>query len=380
MTMKDIWRKLYRQNAETVEKNNLKILTGFDAGIDRKTELSGTDIDTSDTPGERHDRISSRQDLREALADVKQKGEEKVSETGFEPEVSEYTERLGGKGLRSARFLNRFGLETVFYSGVLSEAVSSKLDENIKCVKADGGIKIVDTGSAVSTTESYRDLIFTPEGSGKLRLVRHLKGFGPYFRKAIEEDFGQLEDEVDAAVFSGFHRADGNARAKIEKAARQLSKLEVPKHLDYRIMAPETSEKVMEELIPAFESISLDTRELSQVSRHLGTDTDKTPELQRCFETSKRLMEEGLERVHVYTGRFQAVFRKAGDHPSSRGMRDSMLWAWNCSVAADGDVIPEERDLREYSINGRHVHRLDPLERFAEEHGLENLVKEVQPV
>jgi len=370
--MKDNWRKLYRENTGRIQTENLQVLTGFDAGIDKEIRIDEVEIDLSHTEAQKHGRIESMQDLREALAEADERNEALACEGGFSPDMEVHREILSGAGALSARFLNNTGFDTVLYSGTLSEKVTARLEGNIRTLKEEDGPKIVDKESGINTSETRKDTVFTSGAREALRLRHDLKGFGPYFRKGIEDGFGDLEKEIGLAILSGFHRAGGNIEAKIERAAKQLPKLDIPKHLDYRIMGAKASEKLIDRLLPAFDSINLDTEEMKQVSEALGLDTQEEPSIQNCLDLARKLTEEkNLERIHIHTERFQAVFESGETGSDVSEMRDSLLWAWNCSKATEGRRrVPREEDIREYDLQDRHVHRLDPLEEFAQRHGL----------
>ena len=96
----------------------------------------------------------------------------------------------------------------------------SKMNEKILTPVMDGKFVLKNVKDSVSADRTKKNIIIEYENDATHRVIfsRKMKGFGPYFRKGIEDNFDVLEENVDRAIFAGYHDIEGNMEAKMKKA------------------------------------------------------------------------------------------------------------------------------------------------------------------
>lgn len=362
------------------ERSEVNVLTGFNANIDYIYSLKDIDVDLEDVEARDMRLVKSPEDLNSVLKYcIENNANREVHGKHMAREFPGADKRLGGQGGIIADFLSKTGNYVIFYTPMLSKELAEKIDSDVVYPVADEGLKLKRIGDAVNTDRTKENIIVENESehTGRLIVSDTLQGFGPYFRKGVEDNLDSLDSELDRAIFSGFHDADGNFDAKIDKAEVQLSHLDTSKHLEYTGMEEEKSRKLFESLVPEFDSIGLDESEAQSIAELLEIDIEDDLSLGEAFQISKSLIEDKeVERVHIHTYRYHVTVTGKYYNVSPEKIRESMLYAENCALAmADAGKIPEKIDIDEYSLENKHVHILDDLEDFQHHLELENFVE-----
>ncbi|MFB6159129.1 MAG: ADP-dependent glucokinase/phosphofructokinase [Candidatus Nanohalobium sp.] len=374
--MKDRWLRMYGKAAEK-EDFNSEILLGFNANIDISTRFKDTDIDLEDVKPEEMRKISSFEDLKKVLKYVRDCDTNiEVDSRSFDPEI-DGEEQIGGQAGIMSNFLTGLGHTSVIYTPFLSTELAEKLDEKVLYPEVEDSLKLKRTEDAVNSDRTKKNYIIEfEEESRRLILSDSLRGFGPYFRKGVEDRFSQLQEEIDRAILSGFHDAEGNFKSKIRKAEKQLRKLHIPKHLEFVSSSQDRDKAIMEELLPYFTSVGLDSSELVKAADIMGEEVEDEPSLGEAYSVSKKLIEEyGVKRVHVHTKEFQSVVTDGDYGVRDKKMRESLLYAGIAAASmAETGGIPEKEDV-ELERENMHVRKLDELEHFEDFFGLEDFTE-----
>ncbi|WP_414837634.1 ADP-dependent glucokinase/phosphofructokinase [Candidatus Nanosalina sp. VS9-1] len=378
--MKDIWRRRYLESVES-ERSEANVLTGFNANLDYIYRFDDLDIDLESVESRKIDPVKNPEELNSVLKYCIENNENmEVHGKHLAREFPEAEKRLGGQGGIISDFLSKTGNYVVFYTPFLSQELADLIDSEVVYPVADGGLKLKRVKDAVNTDRVKENMIveYDNEHTGRLIVSDRLQGFGPYFRKGVEEKLDKLDDELDAVVLSGFHDADGNFESKIDKAEVQISQIKSPKHLEYVDMEASKSEKILADLVPEFDSIGLDESEALELSSSLGHSFEEKLSLGEAFQLSKSLIEDySLERIHIHTYRYHVAVTGEDYGTRPEKIRESMLYAENCALKmSDIGEIPDSIDMNNYSLENKHVHILDDLEDFQHHLGLDNFVEE----
>jgi ADP-dependent phosphofructokinase/glucokinase len=378
--MKDIWRMRYRQN--TRPKGKAKVLTGFNANIDSYYHLKKIEMELEDVEPEKVEEVERTSDLKKALKYFKENQVNMEVEKSFNAEMPEpERQRLGGQAGIFSNFLSRMDFQAVFYTPILSERLAELVEEDVETPVLEEHLMLKRPVDAVNADQTKENIIIESSSGKTCRLIisDKLEGFGPFFRSGIEENFGALKEEVDRAVFSGFHDATGNFEAKLDKSEVQMEKLDVPKHLEYVNTSREKSEKILEDLLPRFESLGMDEQEALEIAEVTGLETGEELSLGEAFQLGKKLIsgKESLERCHIHTYRYHVVIADRDYEVRSESIRKAMVFGENCALlTGDTGELPDESAMADYSLDNKHVHRLDPLEHFAHHFDLEDFLEE----
>lgn len=355
------------------------VLTGFNVNIDNIYSLKDIDVDLSDVEASKKDKVEGPDELNSVLKHCIETGDNlEVRGRYLEKEFPGSSRRIGGQGGIIADFLSKTGNYTVLYTPFLSEVLADEIDDDVVYPVMDGGLRLKRVGDAVNTDRTKENMIVEiEEKSCRLIVSDRLEGFGPYFRKGVADNLDVLDEDLDAVILSGFHDADGNFEAKINKAEIQLEAFETPSHLEYVGMDRKKSVKIVEDLLPVFESIGMDETEALQVSKIRDKDFGDELSLGEAFQLGKDLVKNRkLERVHIHTYRYHVVITGNDYSVEPERIRDSMLYAEKCALAlAEYGSIPDQDDLDELRLQNVHLHRLDDLEHFQHHLGLENFVE-----
>ena len=362
------------------DRPEVNVLTGFNANIDYIYSFDDIDLDLEDVEARNMETVKNPEELKSVLKYcMENNGNKEVHGKHMAREFPGADKRLGGQGGIIADFLSKTDNYVVFYTPMLSKELAEKIDSEVVYPVADGGLKLKRIRDAVNTDRTKENMIveYENEHTGRFIVSDTLQGFGPYFRKGVEDNLDKLDEEIDGAVLSGFHDADGNFEAKIDKAEIQLSQIKSPKHLEYTGMEKEKSRKILESLIPEFDSIGLDESEALEIGKMLEHELGDELSLGEAFQLSKTLIEDReLERVHIHTYRYHVTVTAEEYDTMPEKIRESMLYAENCALAmADTGEVPESTDLENYSLENKHVHMLDDLEHFQHHLDLENFVE-----
>jgi ADP-dependent phosphofructokinase/glucokinase len=378
--MKDIWRGRYRQNTRTYGSG--KVLTGFNANIDSYYHLEKIEMDLGGVEPKKVEEVESTSDLKKALKYFRENQVNMEVEKSFNAEMPEpERQRLGGQAGIFSNFLSGMDFPVVFYTPILSERLAELVDDKVEAPVLGDNLVLTRPVDAVNADQTKENIIIESKREKSCRFIisDKLEGFGPFFRSGIEDNFDVLEEEVDRAVFSGFHDASGNFEAKLDKSEVQMEKLDVPKHLEYVNTSEEKSRKILKDLLPRFESIGMDEQEALEIAEVSSVETGENLTLGDAFQLGKKLIAEkdSLERCHIHTYRYHAVIVDEEYGVRSESIRDAMLFGENCALlTGDTGELPDESAMKDYSLENKHVHRLDPLEDFAHHFDLENFPEE----
>lgn len=379
--MKDLWRTRYRESIKVLEGDQVSALTGFNANIDIHHNLEELDLDLSEVEEKIVNPVESMDDLKSSLKYCVEKGVNKeVNRRNFDQDLSfDGSESLGGQGGIIANFLSGIGEYTVFYTSLLSEDLTDKLNDKVVYPIIDGKFLLKRVSECVNTDRTkYNTIIeFEEDETGRLIISGSVKGFGPYFRKGVEENIESLDSELDRVILSGFQNIDGNFDTKIDKASMQLQKLETPKHLEYVSTDSEKTDKILEDLLPAFESIGMDEVEAKELAEHLGVDVKNELSLGEAFKIAEKLVDEKrISRCHIHSYRFQLIVTDQ-DYPVRKDeIRKGLLFGVASSLRlAEIGEIPDRSELEKFNLENKHIHRLDQLEDFENHLDLENFAE-----
>ena len=374
--MKDAWRLKY----ETVDNPNLKrVLTGFNINIDCVYKLSEINIDFESVVAEKMEKVEGPDELNKVLKYCSENNENMEVRGRYMAREFEGAEmNIGGQAGIISNFLSKTGHYSGLYTPFLSQEVVDLLEENIVYPEADGNLHLKRIRDAVNTDRTKKNMIVEIDEDQSCRLIvsDRLEGFGPYFRKGIEERIPALEEEFEGFIFSGFHDADGNFEAKIDKAQIQLENIDSPKHLEYAGMEKEKSKILLENLIPEFTSIGMDESEALELGKRTDHNFGEELSLGEAFQLGKTLIKNhNLERVHIHTYRYHVTVLE--DCEMEENIRDGMLYAEKAGIAmADKGHIPDSDEIENIQLNNDiHLHRVDELEHFRHHLGLDSFTE-----
>lgn len=381
--MKDKWRIRYQKSTELMGRSRVNMLTGFNANIDVLYNLESLNLDLEKVDSEIINPVEDISDLKSTLKHCLEKGEnEEVNGEGFHKKMPKNGKRrIGGQAGIIANYLSGFDNYVAFHTPLLSEELAEMIDPEVVSPVVDGKLLLKRVRECVNTDRTKKNTIieFKGEKTGRLIVSDNLRGFGPYFRTGVEENFGTLEDEIDRMIFSGYQNINGNFETKLEKARQQLNKLKTDKHLEYVAMEGEKSNKVFKDILPEFESIGMDETEAKQIAGFLETEIEgENLDSVEALSLSKKLIKKkGLSRVHIHTYRYHLCVTSKDYKVRPEKIRKSVLFGEASAIQmADQGEIPDQEDMEEFDLKNTHVHRLEPLENLSHELGDEELISE----
>lgn len=362
------WKEKYRESRELAGKN-VDVMTGFNANID----VIHRDYDIPDVEPNHPEDVESRKELYSVLQYcIENLENHEVDYSGFSVE-EEGVERIGGQAAIMSNFLSGDGNAVIFYTPYLSGELAEKMDEKILYpVEDEGEFYLKNVQDAVNSDRTKRNHIFEFENgrTGRLILSDSLKGFGPYFESSVEEYMPLIESNIDCCIFSGFHNADGNIDAKIQKASQQIADIEKPIHIEY-VHSPDIGEKVLEKIVPETDSLGVDETELDEITSMLGIEGEKPFNFGEAFSALKELIEElEISRIHLHTYRYHITVTRESYRTGLERIRDSMLFGEVSAIRlADKGKIPDEKEVAETDPGNYVVNGIETLEDFGEYHG-----------
>jgi len=253
------------------------------------------------------------------------------------------------------------------------------LNDNIVSPAVEGKLLLKRVQDCVNTDRTKENTIieFESEKTGRLIISDKVKGFGPYFRSAIEDNLDVLEKDLDRIILSGFQNVDGNFEAKLEKSRKQLKEIETPKHLEYVSMEEEKARKILDDILPVFDSVGMDESEAFQVAEMFEMNPGEELSLGDSFKLAKNLIEEkDISRCHIHSYRYHLVVTEQ-DYPVAKTkIRRAMLFGSASAIQlADQGTLPDMEDMENFELDGKHVHRLDELENFGHHIGEEDFAE-----
>lgn len=366
--MKRNWIEKYR-DAASLANASRDALIGFNANIDVIHQLEEVDIELDEEPEEKQ-KVSSLKDLKAVLKHCVENGENREVELEeLEHSFESGEERLGGQAGIMSNFLSSMGCGVIFYTPFLSGELAEKMKEKVLYPSVDGGFVLKNVRDAVNSDRTKRNLIFEydRETTGRVIFSSTVKGFGPYFRKGVEDNFDQIQENVDRIIFSGFHDVEGNKKAKLEKSRKQLQMLDKPVHLEYVHRNEELARMISELVMPEVDSIGLDEDELLSLVETLNIDVEISDPLSlgEAFHALKKLIERfGMKRCHLHTLRFHLTVASKDYEVSQQRIRDAMLFGELSAInTCDTGEFPSRKDV-ELDMEDKHIHDLEDLHHF----------------
>lgn len=370
--MKESWLDRYREVRDEPPKLS-DVVTGFNANIDVVKQAESFKLEEIEP--RRHQKVESMEQLKQDLVEGMESCENRERKLLFDPEL-EGEESLGGQAGISANFLAKQGSGVVFYTPFLSDELSKTIDEHVLFPVMDGKFVLKNVRDASNTDRTKRNIIVEYENgcTGRIIFSRRMKGFGPYFRKGIEDNFEELEEGMDCAFLSGFHDTEGNLEAKLGKSAQQIEDLDLPVHVEY-VHDEEVSEEFLDTILPAAESVGMDEDESLKIAQELDMEVSDDLSLGDSFQLAKKLIQQGgLERVHIHTYRFHVTVADQG--VDAERIQDAMLFGELAALAcADTAELPSSGDLENLGFEDIHLHRTDELVHFADFFDIEDFAE-----
>ncbi|MFB6191017.1 MAG: ADP-dependent glucokinase/phosphofructokinase [Candidatus Nanohaloarchaea archaeon] len=379
--MKERWIDKYRSAADLIGPSR-DVLVAFNANIDEVMQVEELDLDLSGVEPRELEKASGMEQLKSMLKYCIENSENREIELseldhGFENS----DEHVGGQAGIMANFLSRLGNGVIFYTPFLSEELAEKMDEKVLYPVVEGDFTLKNVRDAANTDRTKRNLIFEYSGeqTGRVIFSRQLKGFGPYFRKGVEDSFPEIEENTDRIILSGFHDVEGNVEAKLKKSGQQIAKLEKPVHLEFVYRNDEVTQLVAEHVLPEADSIGMDEEELGKLIDLLNLELENSEQLSLgdAFHAAKQLIDRfDMQRCHVHTYRFHACVVKEDYDRSTRRIRDAMLFGELCAIKnAEKGEIPGAEDLNEFDMEDKHIHELKDLEHFQDYFDIHDFVE-----
>lgn len=370
--MKDVWMERYRQTRER-DRDEKDVLVGFNANLDRIVPAESFNFDTEP---ERHEKVENIKELKQEVIYGRENSINEELDLDFDPEFEKGEVKIGGQAGIMSNFLSEHGHGVIFYTPLLSKELAERLNEKLLYPVMDGDFVLKNVRDASNTDRTKENVIveYNGERTGRVIFSQRLRGFGPYFRKGVEDHLKELEKGFDRAIVSGFHDADGNIEAKLQKSAEQLSKIDKPIHLEF-VHREATDEHVLENILPEVDSIGLDENEMLAVSELLGFEIDELS-LGHAFQVSKEIIEHfEISRVAVHTYRYHVTVTEKEYEIEPENIREGMLYGELCAIAmaGSGEATPEKLDSM--SFEDLHIHRMDEMEHFQNSLNLEKFSK-----
>jgi len=381
--MKEKWRMRYQESTELIGKSRVNMLTGFNANIDLLYSLEDLKIDLEEVDKELVNPVESISDLKSTLKYCVENGEnEEVNGEGFHelmPNIGE--KRIGGQAGIMANFLSGFDNYVVFHTPLLSDELANMISSEVVSPVMEGKLllKRVQESSNTDRTKKNTIIEFNGEKTGRLIVSDKLRGFGPYFRSGVEDNFEALEDEIDRMILSGYQNIDGNLETKLEKAEKQLDNIETDKHLEYVAMEDQKSEKVFKTILNKFESIGMDETEAKQIAKfsEVEIEGDSLNSVEALKLSKELIKEKDLSRVHIHTYRYQLCVSSIDYDIGAEKIRKSVLFGEACATQmADQGSIPSRKDMEQFDLEDKHVHKGEPLEKLSHELGEKDFASE----
>ncbi|QGA80022.1 ADP-dependent glucokinase/phosphofructokinase [Candidatus Nanohalobium constans] len=369
--MKKEWIQKYQ---DAVEETNFdsNVLTGFNANIDCSSSFEELEISIEDVEAEKMESVSSKEDLKKILKYCKENCSNEEVSLDFDLEKN-CEKQLGGQGGIMANFLSRIGNRAAFYTPFLSQEIAELMDNEVVYPVIDDTLTLQSIEEAVNSDRTKQNYIIEfEEESCRLILSDSIRGFGPYFRKSVEEKLSETKGSIDRMLLSGFQDVEGNIEAKYKKAETQLEKVEIPKHLEFVSKGERKDKLMLSQIAPHFTSIGMDERELRNISDALGFDLEESS-LGHVYNAAKNILEEtGVSRVHIHTLEFQCVVAENSYSVDAEDISRGMLFGGLAAVSmAEKGEIPE-RDEISMAPDDMHLNRLDNLEHFEDFFDLED--------
>jgi len=381
--MKDIWIERYRKSSKLATGEYLEVLTGFNGNIDVVYDVKDIEINLEDVESEEIEEVKNHQDLKTLLKFCMTEGENKeVKKPKIDNlEFENGEENVGGQGAIMANYLTNMNNSVVFYTPFLSDELIEKLEDDILYPVMDDQFMLKNVKDSSNTDRTKKNLIyqFSGDKTGRLILSDDVKGFGPYFRGGVADNFYKMDENLDRILLSGFHNIEGNMDTKLEKSKEQLSAIETPIHLEYVSMPDKIALLITKKVFPEINSIGCDEFELRQLAslHNIELNNKEHVNILDAYKVAKTILEEyDISRFHLHTYRYHLVVTPQSYDIEKDKIRDSMMFGVLSSITmAEIDKIPRKEDLEKLNWDNLHLRRLDELEEFSHNFDLENFVE-----
>lgn len=380
--MKDIWNERYMQSIKMSKGDYLDILTGFNANIDVVFDVNDLNLNLEETEPKDLNKVENYSDFKSLLKFCMNEGENKEVKRqqidGINLEKGEKT--VGGQGAIMANYLSNMNNSVVFYTPFLSQELTDKLNDDILYPVIDDQFVLKNIKDASNTDRTKKNLIFefSEDETGRLILSDRIKGFGPYFRGGVEDNFYKMDKNLDRVLLSGFHNIEGNKESKLEKSREQLNRINAPIHLEYVSMSDSTAKPIMKKIFSEIDSIGCDEFEARQLAKLNNIDiSGEQLKIKEAYKVAKKIIEKyNISRFHLHSYKYHLVVTEEDYNVDREKIRDSMLFGSISAIAmANKGRIPEEKDLNNINWDEIHLKRLDELEDFEHEYDLDKFVE-----
>lgn len=379
--MKDIWVQRYREHCRVPETDNVDVLTGFNANIDVLYDVDKLELELEEVEPENLDTISNINDLKALLKYAMDNSvNEEASLDSLDYSFSEGEETVGGQAGIMANYLSGIGNSVIFYTPFLSQELADLINVNVLFPTVEDEFILKNVRDAPNTDRTKKNMIFEFDSDKTGRVIGSdsIKGFGPYFRKSIVDEFEEMDENLDRILLSGFHDIEGNKEAKLEKSRKQLDQIETPVHMEYVNTDKERAEKIIKKILPKIDSIGLDEEEAKQVNNIVRSEEIKG-ELTtgEAFDLAKNLIEKhDLSRCQVHTYKFHLTVVEDEYPVDTEKIRDAMLFGEISAIkSAEKGGIAGRNDFKDLNMENKHVKRLDMLEDFGNFFDIENFAR-----
>jgi ADP-dependent phosphofructokinase/glucokinase len=379
--MKDVWREKYNEIVKKSPELNSSVLTGFNANIDNVVQFEELELDLEGVTSEGEiEEVESIKDVRKILKHCLETGKNREVKAGSLDHSFEGEKSIGGQAGIIANFLSSLNASVTFYTPFLSEELANQINDKVLHPVYEDEFLLKNVRDAPNADRTKENIIieFNEDKSGRLILSDKLRGFGPYFRSGIEENLELIDQDIDKAILSGFHNADGNFKPKLDKSKEQLQNIESPIHLEVAECGKEKYQYILHHITEEVQSIGLDESESLSALELFDRETGDDLSINEAFELGKLFIDRSeIKRVHIHTYRFHILVAEKNYRLSLEDMRDSLLFGEACGITgADIGKIPEKEDFKEeIDFENIHVKNLDQLEEFEQEHQLENFAE-----
>lgn len=379
--MKDIWVQRYREHCRVPETNNVDVLTGFNANIDVLYDVDKLELELEEVEPENLDTISNINDLKALLKYAMDNSvNEEASLDSLDYSFSEGEETVGGQAGIMANYLSGIGNSVIFYTPFLSQELADLINVNVLFPTVEDEFILKNVRDASNTDRTKKNMIFEFDSDKTGRVIGSdsIKGFGPYFRKSIVDEFEEMDENLDRILLSGFHDIEGNKEAKLEKSRKQLDQIETPVHMEYVNTDKDRAEKIIKKILPKIDSIGLDEEEAKQVNNIVRSE-EIEGELTtgEAFDLAKNLIEKhDLSRCQVHTYKFHLTVVEDEYPVETEKIRDAMLFGEISAIkSAEKGGIAGRKDFKDLDMENKHVKRLDMLEDFGNFFEIENFAR-----
>lgn len=373
--LEDNWVEKYRQSINLVEKTP-SVFTGFNTNID---VIHKDDFGDISKPPELNNKIETADELKSTLRYCRERAENhEVDYSDLDIDGGE--KYIGGQGGIISNFLAETDGEVILYTPHLSEELAEMMNEKILYpVKEEDIFYLKSVQDAVNSDRTKKNHIFefNSDRSGRLILSDRLKGYGPYMPKELEDELPLIQSNIDCCIFSGFHNVTGNKTAKLRRSGKQLGEIDKPVHLEYVHKDKETSEIIIENIVPEVDSLGLDETELKELSQITGIEYGEELNFGESFRILKETLEElDLSRIHLHTYRYHITLVDQSYPVEPERIKDSMLYGELSAIqSAEKGKIPDKGDIRDFNMEEKNLQDLQELKDFGDFHDLDQFAE-----